>query len=523
MNSRMPGLGIVCAIILAGCTTANQQSIYRHTTVFDNDKNMVEPYAPEAVFIASDARSRGRTVVKVHAYNNESQTYAWEIRECRDIPPDVFTLMGASFQGGLSASGKPDPNVSANVANAIQESGRQIQRSQANALLNSIQEDHCALWQGGSIDQSQYMALSVIDLRLVAAISAIENISGMVEPAKVPSDLSTTAPKPPTQGQIEQASSEVDSRQKTADDLAKQAKNDLNGVTASNGNDPTCKDITDKKAESKCEKDALAAKSAMDALSTSQTKLTALKNLSSSNSDPKNTGSNQDPDTGSDNAPASNKQNNNPSNTQSDAKTTSITVRPVSDAVTIEAIAAIEDIANKAMNIDGDEVQRFVKASEPVRGASEYLRYSTGDPGALTLTSAGTKPIVKVKGDNRVTPRVYIQVSSKDELQNTQTLVDKLRYLFGSRMMVGDKVEVAYVGTSGFIRIYRQSDTEIAEQLQTIMTRILGHDLRIQAKYDWNPLPKPGLVELWLGTEDKVPALGNNNLIREAAAKYLLQ
>jgi hypothetical protein len=506
MNFRTLGLGTVCAIILAGCT-ANQQSIYRHTTVFD-DQDV------KTTFIASDARARGRTIVKIRTPNG------WHVRECRDIPPDVYTLMGASFQGGLSASVKPNPEVSANMANAIQESGRQIQRSQAIAMLNSIQEDHCALWQGGSIDASQYMALSAADLRLVAAVSAIENITSMVEPAQVPSDLSTTAPKPPTQEDVEQASSEVQASQKASDDATKQAKADLNGVKGSNGSTPTCKDIKDKKIESKCEADTAAATSASNALTTAQSKLDALKSQSTSTTDPKQAGASQDSAKGNGDTPTTNKSDSNPSSTQDGIKATTTTIKPVSDAVAIKAIDAIEDIAYKVMDIDGNEIQGFVQAGLGIAGD---LRNTDGGPQATITSASNNPPVANVDSVTHVTPTLYIQVSNASDQKNGEQLIQSLRYLFGNRMEIGNTVQVADGGTHGFIRIYRPDDMRTATQLQTIMTGIIGYKIAIDTKYDWMPLPKPGLVELWLGTEDKVPALNDYNLIRKAASTYLIE
>lgn len=517
MNFRTPALGIGCVLILAGCTTANQQSIYRHTAVFEQSGSGSKNDIPQAVFIASDARSRGRTVVKVKV-KDKNGNESWQVKECRDIPPDVYTLMGASFQGSLSANVKPDPQVSANMANAIQESGRQIQRSQANALLNSIQEDQCALWQGGSMQTKDYMTLSVLDLRLVAAVSAIENISSMVEPAQISSGLNTTAPKIPTQQEIEDASSEVDRRQKTADDLSKKAKADLSGVTGSDDNDPTCKDIKDKSAESKCEKDASSSKSASDALSTAQSKLDSLKNLSASTADSQKAGATQDPV--QDNAAALTRQENNTPITQADTKATT-TIKPVSDAVAIKAITVIQQIAERAMNIQPSDIKGFEDAAEQLPTATED-REPKGELGLASIVD-GSGSSIDVPIENGVTRRLYIQMSNPEDLRSGNLLITQLTNLFGESLRVGKTIDIHNIGKkTGFIRIYRRKDALVANQLRAMMALILGHDIQIDPQYDWSPSPPPGLIELWLGTEDTPHQVSDKELKKAANAAIIL-
>ncbi|GLQ89009.1 hypothetical protein [Dyella flagellata] len=445
-------------IALGGCT-ANQLSIHRKDRVFD-DADM------KVTVIATDVRARSHTLAQVKVGNE------WRLKECRDIPSDVYTLMGANVQGGLSfQSAKPDPEISGSMAYAIQESGRQIQRSQAHNLLNSIHEDHCSQWQGGSIGDAQYLALSVMDQRIVVALSAIENLSSMVQSPLEPEAFSASAP---TANAIAYIKKDVDAKQAKADQLANVVKTDLKGVKGVDGKDPTCSDITDTQLQEKCQKDQSDATSSQALADHGKV---FLQELSANTTD----GGAVHDGKGSTVA-----------NMAGDPQTPAA---HYSDAVMLKVADSITEIATLGMANDPDN---FAKIVDVLTQKTQEQERAAEGPTALAVgvTSRPQFPVTSAQDGQR---RLYIQVADEADRAKGNDLVQALRAAYGKTLALG-RVERKGDTTYSFIRYYRQADEAFVDQLRSLIAPILGQAPVKEPLFDFMPPPKPGLIELWIGS-----------------------
>ena len=175
---------VVCALILiTGCGFH-----FTHTT--DS-----LPSGGKAIFV--DARQRGiiANVVKskdsmkkdsmkkdsMEKDSMEKDSMNSVLRICSEPPPDVFSAITASLD--LNASPTQGGAVSVGLSAFLNENAATIERTQTINILRESMYRTCERYMSGAISENEFIVQAARDQRVMAAVLAIEQLTGVQKAA----------------------------------------------------------------------------------------------------------------------------------------------------------------------------------------------------------------------------------------------------------------------------------------------------------------------------------------------------
>lgn len=162
-------------LILGGCS-ANWNTVHRTDTLSED----------EATVISVDAKQR--TILTAPAPRTEETTSMATgalRRFCSEPSPDAFSVIAQSLgAGGNLGTDAHAKTVQAafELAFSRAEQGATIPRSQTVNLLREMMFRTCERFLSGAIDGDEFSIQAARDMRMAAAILAIEQLTGTVTP-----------------------------------------------------------------------------------------------------------------------------------------------------------------------------------------------------------------------------------------------------------------------------------------------------------------------------------------------------
>ena len=167
-------VNLILVILLSGCLSKGD--IFNH-----------QPLSSASI-TTMDARQRAIIANKI----NSAQSNQIFLRMCAEPFPDIFTIVSSSLAAGVDAEAKSEAGklasvkASAQIAQALKESGASIDRSQTVNLLSMSLYRTCERYLNGGVTEEELQIQAMRDQRTMISILAIEQLTTIARPQNKP-------------------------------------------------------------------------------------------------------------------------------------------------------------------------------------------------------------------------------------------------------------------------------------------------------------------------------------------------
>ncbi|HYD13698.1 MAG TPA: hypothetical protein VEC11_12695 [Allosphingosinicella sp.] len=173
---RLSLLAIGMSLLLSGC--AAQHSIFRNRTVRPNGPSIITVDAKQRAYLAVPT-------LPVAGTNTAGAARPGQIRICAEPPPDFASVIAQSLSASGSFGQSADPQsvqAAASLAQSSSEQGATIARTQTINMLRELMYRTCERYLNGAITDLELPIQAIRDQRLMVAILAIEQLTGVATP-----------------------------------------------------------------------------------------------------------------------------------------------------------------------------------------------------------------------------------------------------------------------------------------------------------------------------------------------------